>query len=66
MAICRGVVESGQTNSIMTFDELQEPSSPKDFHDLPMPLLKLALGNLIKQNKAQIFQAGDGEGVKFF
>lgn len=37
-----------------------------DFADLPLPLLKLALQTLIKQNKAQVFQVADGEGVKFF
>ena len=40
-----------------------------DFTDLPLSLLKMALVMLVKQNKAQIFQAsqgGDGEGVKFF
>jgi hypothetical protein len=36
-----------------------------EFADLPVPLLKLALQTLIKQNKAQIFSVGDGEGVKF-
>lgn len=36
-----------------------------DFADLPTGLLKMALQPLIKQNKAQIFQTGDGEGVKF-
>lgn len=42
--------------------------SPVDFADLPPVLLKLALQTLVKQGKAQIFQAsqaGDGEGVKF-
>ncbi|KAL7007333.1 hypothetical protein EMMF5_003172 [Cystobasidiomycetes sp. EMM_F5] len=59
------VVESGQTNSIMTMYELQEPTPSKDFADLPPVLLKLALQTLVKQGKAQIFQAsqaGDGEG----
>lgn len=37
-----------------------------DFADLPPAMLKMALQTLIKQNKAQIFSVGDGEGVKFF
>lgn len=56
---------TGQTNSILTFYELTEPSSTKDFADLPLGLLKMALQPLVKQNKAQIFQTADGEGVKF-
>ncbi|KAK9894687.1 ESCRT-II complex, vps25 subunit [Cystobasidium minutum MCA 4210] len=56
---------TGQTNSIMTFYELSESGPGKDFADLPVGLLKMALQPLVKQNKAQIFQTGDGEGVKF-
>lgn len=66
----------------MTMYELAEPSSTKgkfserllqrvltlflDFADLPPHLLKISLQILVKQNKAQIFQVADGEGVKFF
>jgi hypothetical protein len=43
-----------------------------EFHDLPLPLLRLALSLLAKQGKAQVFKGTtgedgqeEGEGVKF-
>lgn len=43
-----------------------------EFHDLPLPLLRLSLGILAKQGKAQVFKGTtdedgqeEGEGVKF-
>ncbi|KAL7409861.1 ESCRT-II complex subunit-domain-containing protein [Mrakia frigida] len=70
-SIYEWVSNTGQTNSILTFYDLQSDTSTQ-FHDLPLPLLRLALAVLVKQGKAQVFRGTtgedgqeEGEGVKF-
>lgn len=61
------LTEPSSTKGKILYEEISLVSDRlvAEFADLPMPLLKLALQTLIKQNKAQIFSVGDGEGVKF-
>jgi ESCRT-II complex subunit VPS25 len=49
----------------MTFYEIVEPPIPSELSNLPIPLLKKAIGILAKTAKAQIIAVADGEGVRF-
>jgi len=56
---------TGQLNTIMTFYEIVEPPIPSVLSNLPIPLLKRAIGILSKTARAQIIAVADGEGVRF-
>jgi len=56
---------TGQLNTIMTFYEIVEPPIPSELSNLPIPLLKRAIGILSKTARAQIIAVADGEGVRF-
>jgi len=56
---------TGQLNTIMTFYEIIEPPIPSELSNLPIPLLKRAIGILSKTARAQIIAVADGEGVRF-
>jgi len=56
---------TGQLNTIMTFYEIIEPPTPSELSNLPIPLLKRAIGILSKTARAQIIAVADGEGVRF-
>ena len=49
----------------MTFYEIVEPPIPSELSDLPIPILKKAIGILAKTGRAQIIAVADGEGVRF-
>jgi len=55
---------TGQLNTIMTFYEIVEPPIPSELLNLPIPLLKRAIGILSKTARAQIIAVADGEGVR--
>ncbi|OJT07149.1 hypothetical protein TRAPUB_1964 [Trametes pubescens] len=52
-------------NTIMTFYEIVEPPVPSPLSDIPLPILRRAVGVLTKSNRAQIIAVTDGEGVRF-
>ncbi|KAL1940830.1 hypothetical protein VTO73DRAFT_7871 [Trametes versicolor] len=56
---------TGQMNTIMTFYEIVEPPVPSPLSDIPLPILRRAVGVLTKSNRAQIIAVTDGEGVRF-
>ncbi|KAI8807974.1 ESCRT-II complex subunit-domain-containing protein [Cladochytrium replicatum] len=66
----RWVVDSGQTNSVCSVEELLRGDSTEDeeFHGLDDAIMKKALDLLVKQGKAQTFYGSSGSdlGVKFF
>lgn len=49
----------------MTFYEIVEPSIPSELSNLPISLLKKAIGILAKTARAQLIAVADGEGVRF-
>lgn len=59
-------VSTGQLNTILTFYEITEPPVPSALSNVPVALLKRAIGILAKTGRAQIIAIPDGEGVRFF
>ncbi|EFA78377.1 vacuolar protein sorting 25 [Heterostelium album PN500] len=67
--IYQWVVDSGQTDSILTVWEIQKGDDTKnlEFHEINTNILMKALKSLEKQGKAQIFSGSENNlGVKFF
>lgn len=59
-------VATGQLNTILTFYEIQNPSLESDLSGIPTGLLRRAISILTKNQRAQLIEAGDGDGVRFF
>ncbi|KIM47132.1 hypothetical protein M413DRAFT_440655 [Hebeloma cylindrosporum] len=59
------VVDSGQLNTIMTFYEITDPLVESALTNIPVPLLRKAIGILGKTGRAQMIAIADGEGVRF-
>jgi hypothetical protein len=59
-------VATGQLNTILTFYEIQNPSLESDLSGIPTGLLRRAISILTKTQRAQLIEAGDGDGVRFF
>ena len=59
--------DSGVSNTVCTFFELLEGETGEgsEFHGMHKDVFKKALKILEKRGKAEIFQSGDNEGVKF-
>ncbi|EGG17860.1 vacuolar protein sorting 25 [Cavenderia fasciculata] len=67
--IYKWVLDSGQTNQVLTLWEIQKGDDTKnqEFYDLDTNVLIKSLKVLEKQSKAQVFQGTDSNlGVKFF
>lgn len=60
------VTNTGQLNTILTFYELIEPEIPSPLSGLPLALLTRAIAVLRKSGRAQMIDAADGGGVRFF
>ncbi|KAG6910915.1 hypothetical protein DXG01_006598 [Tephrocybe rancida] len=58
--------ETGQLNTIMTFYDITDPPIRSELTDMPIPLLRKAIGILGKTGRAQIIGVADGEGVRIF
>jgi ESCRT-II complex subunit VPS25 len=56
---------TGQLNTILTFYEITDPPVPSPLSDMPLPLLRSAIGVLAKTARAQTIAIPDGEGVRF-
>jgi ESCRT-II complex subunit VPS25 len=63
---CPQAVATGQLNTILTFYEIQNPSLESDLNGIPTGLLRRAISILTKTQRAQLIEAGDGDGVRFF
>ena len=59
-------VATGQLNTILTFYEIQNPSLESDLNGIPTGLLRRAISILTRAQRAQLIEAGDGDGVRFF
>jgi dethiobiotin synthetase len=57
---------TGQLNTILTFYEITSPPLESQLTDLPLTLLRRAIGHLQKTGRAQIIEAADGGGVRLF
>ncbi|KAG2393701.1 hypothetical protein C9374_007232 [Naegleria lovaniensis] len=65
--IQKWVDDNGLTNTVCTFFELLEGEAGEgsEFFEMNPEVFKKALKVLEKRGKAEIFQSGDNEGVKF-
>ncbi|EFC42101.1 predicted protein [Naegleria gruberi] len=65
--IQKWVDDSGVSNTVCTFFELLEGETGEgtEFHGMNKDIFKKALKLLEKRGKAEMFQSGDNEGVKF-
>ncbi|EIN03837.1 winged helix DNA-binding domain-containing protein [Punctularia strigosozonata HHB-11173 SS5] len=57
---------SGQLNTILTYQEITEPPVPSPLSNVPLQVLRQAIGILSKNGRAQTISVADGEGVRFF
>ncbi|KAH9951119.1 ESCRT-II complex vps25 subunit [Amylocystis lapponica] len=58
--------DTAQLNTILTFDDIVDPPVPSPLSNLPIPLLRRAIGILAKSGRAQMIAVADGEGVRLF
>ncbi|KAG6811874.1 hypothetical protein H0H92_005450 [Tricholoma furcatifolium] len=58
--------ETAQLNTILTFYDITDPPVKSELTDIPIPLLRKAIGILGKTGRAQLIGAADGEGVRIF
>ncbi|KAF9472854.1 ESCRT-II complex, vps25 subunit [Pholiota conissans] len=59
------VTSTGQLNTIMTFYDITDPPLESLLTNIPLSLLRKAIGILGKTNRSQIIAIADGEGVRF-
>ena len=59
------MIDSGQLNTIMTFYDITDPPVESTLTNIPVPLLRKAIGILGKTGRSQMIAIADGEGVRF-